>query len=57
MDGACGDSELSELSALSAVLTLSVMSTMLPLEVDYPEVHFLPILMDHLTQEYGRMFD
>ena len=57
MDGACGDSELSELSALSALLTLSVMSTMLPLEVDYPEVHFLPILMDHLTQGYGRMFD
>ena len=57
MDGACGDSELSELSALSAVLTLSVMSTMLPLEVDYPEVHFLPILMDHLTQEYVLMFD
>ena len=30
---------------------------MLPLEVDYPEVHFLPILMDHLTQEYVLMFD
>ena len=51
MDGACAD------SGLSAVLTLSVMSAMLPPEVDYPEVHFLPILMDHLTQEYGRMFD
>jgi len=32
------------------------MSAMLPSEVDYPEVQFLPILMDHLRQEYGRMF-
>ena len=30
---------------------------MLPPEVDYPEVHFLPSLMDHLMQEYVLMFD
>jgi len=57
VDGACGDSELSALSAVSAVLRISVMSAMLPPEVDYPEVHFLPILMDHLMQEYVLMFD